>query len=129
MAKPPFLTCEFAIVKAYPVGGLLEWPAGNGSAGPIPMIIIRKSILALLLTAIMTINVQTHADDKGFAPDLLIINANVQTMDPRQPAAQAVAVAGTPIVALGTTKNLRKLAGARTRIIDAHGQLLLPGFN
>src|SRR2546421_11986895 len=90
---------------------------------------LKLFVSLFLATAIMTINVQTHADDKGFAPDLLIINANVQTMDPRQPAAQAVAISGNRIVAVGTTKELRKLAGARTRIIDAHGQLLLPGFN
>lgn len=70
-----------------------------------------------------------HADDKALAPDLLIINANIQTMEPQLPAAQAVAILGNHVVAVGSTKELRKLAGARTHIIDAHKQLILPGFN
>lgn len=77
----------------------------------------------------MTTNFPTHADDKGLAPDLVIINAVIHTMESRQPMAQALAISGNRIVAVGTSKDIRKLAGARTRIIDAHNQLLLPGFN
>jgi predicted amidohydrolase YtcJ len=77
----------------------------------------------------MTTTISTHADDKVLAPDLLIINANVQTMDARQPSAEAIAIADNRIVAVGGTKDLRKLAGPHTRVIDAHHQLVLPGFN
>ena len=61
--------------------------------------------------------------------DLVIINANVHTMNRQQPAAQAVAVYGNRIVAVGSTDEIRKLVGERTRVIDAGGRLLLPGFN
>ena len=83
----------------------------------------------LLATAIMTPSVHTHADDKGLAPDLVIINAIVHTMDSRQPAAEAVAILANRIVAVGATREIKKLAGPRTRVIDAHNQLVLPGFN
>src|SRR2546430_4378504 len=90
----------------------------------------RKLILVLLLvTVIMMTNLQTHADDKGLAPDIVIINAIVHTMDSRRPTAQALAISGNRIVAVGASKDIKKLAGARTRIIDARNQLLLPGFN
>ncbi len=61
--------------------------------------------------------------------DLVVINANVRTMDKGRPSAEAVAVYGTRIAAVGTTEEIRKLAGARTRVIDANGALVLPGFN
>jgi predicted amidohydrolase YtcJ len=62
-------------------------------------------------------------------PDLLILNAAVRTMDPAQPTAGALAVTGNRIVAVGSTAALRSLAGAKTRVIDARGRSVLPGFN
>jgi predicted amidohydrolase YtcJ len=76
-----------------------------------------------------TTNFPSHADDKGLAPDLVIVNAVIHTMDLRQPTAQALAISGNRIVAVGTSKDIKKLAGSRTRTIDAHSQLVLPGFN
>ena len=71
----------------------------------------------------------THADNGAFAPDLIIINATVHTMDARQPLAEAVAIYGNRIAAVGSTKEIRQMAGTRTRVIDAGGRLVLPGFN
>ncbi|HUE83123.1 MAG TPA: amidohydrolase, partial [Pyrinomonadaceae bacterium] len=56
-------------------------------------------------------------------------NATVRTMDSRQPNAEAVAIFGNRIVAIGSSKDIKKLAGSRTRSIDARKQLVLPGFN
>ncbi|MBA3322731.1 MAG: amidohydrolase [Pyrinomonadaceae bacterium] len=61
--------------------------------------------------------------------DLVIINANVRTMDGQRPAAEAVAIYGNRIAAIGTTEEVRRLAGAETKMIDARGALVLPGFN
>lgn len=77
----------------------------------------------------MLTNSSTHADEKRFVPDLVIINANIHTMDSTQPSAQAVAISGNRIVAVGASKDMKKLAGPQTRIIDARNQLVLPGFN
>ncbi len=74
-------------------------------------------------------NVTSHADKPIIGPELIIVNANVHTMDPGQPAAHAIAILGNRIVAVGTDQEIKKLAGAGTRVIDARGQLLLPGFN
>lgn len=72
----------------------------------------------------------TSQDDMPiFAADIVIVNANVRTMDPLHPTAQALAILGNRIVATGTDKKVKQLAGPRTRIIDARKQLLLPGFN
>lgn len=62
-------------------------------------------------------------------PDLVILNARVFTGVDAQPWAEAVAVRGTRIVAVGATDNLRARAGPSTRIVDAEGRLVIPGLN
>jgi predicted amidohydrolase YtcJ len=69
------------------------------------------------------------AEPKGIAPDLLIVNATIRTLDTNRPLAEALAVHGNRIAALGTTAELRSLAGPQTKVIDAGGRLVLPGFN
>jgi predicted amidohydrolase YtcJ len=61
--------------------------------------------------------------------DLAIVNAVVYTVDAQRPAAEAVAIAGDRIAAVGTSADIRKLASARTRVIDARGGFVTPGFN
>ena len=65
----------------------------------------------------------------SFAPDLVIINAMVHTMDPNLPLADAVAIHGNRIVAVGASKEIKKMAGPRTRVVDAQKRVVLPGFN
>jgi predicted amidohydrolase YtcJ len=59
---------------------------------------------------------------------LAVVNARVWTADARRPWAEAVAVAGDRIVAVGSSAEVRKLAGASTRVIDAAGGMVVPGF-
>jgi hypothetical protein len=66
---------------------------------------------------------------QAMTADLVIVNATVRTMDAARPTAEAVAVFGNRIAAVGTNEEIRKLAGPRTRTIDAAGALVLPGFN
>lgn len=61
--------------------------------------------------------------------DLLIVNARVRTMNPKQPLAEAVAVSGDRITLVGTNVAVRKRADSSTKVIDAGGRLVLPGFN
>jgi len=63
------------------------------------------------------------------AADLLITNARIWTVDKARPTAQAVAVLGDRIVAIGSNVDVEVWRGPKTRVIDARGQLLLPGFN
>lgn len=61
--------------------------------------------------------------------DLVVLNANIHTMDAKQPRAQAMAVLDGKIIAIGTDAEIRRFAGAETRRIDAGGRLIIPGFN
>jgi predicted amidohydrolase YtcJ len=60
--------------------------------------------------------------------NILVLNGNMVTMDPRRPRAEAVLVAGDTIVAVGKARSLRLAAPRGTRIIDAHGGCIVPGF-
>src|SRR5678815_236564 len=62
------------------------------------------------------------------APTLVLINGHVITMDAGGTLAEAVAVSGDRIVAVGPTTVIKALSGAGTRIIDLEGRTLLPGF-
>ncbi len=59
---------------------------------------------------------------------LAIVNARVWTGDARRPWADAVAVQGAQIAAVGSSAEIRKLAGPQARLIDAHGAMVVPGF-
>lgn len=61
--------------------------------------------------------------------DLIIHNARILTMDDESPRAEAVAIAGNRILAVGSDTGILPLAKAGTRIIDAAGATVLPGFN
>lgn len=63
-----------------------------------------------------------------FGADLAILNANVITMNPAQPRAEAVAVRNGRIVAVGGNEIVRQRCGARTELVDLGGKTLLPGF-
>jgi hypothetical protein len=60
---------------------------------------------------------------------VILVNGKVWTENPAQPIAQAVALDGSIITAVGDDAEIRKLAGPDTRVIDLGGRLLLPGFN
>lgn len=61
--------------------------------------------------------------------DLVLLNGRVYTVDPSRPWAEAVAIAGDRILAVGTTAEVARLAGPATRRIDLAGAFVSPGFN
>lgn len=86
------------------------------------------AVLVLALAA-MAAWAPLAAEQPGAQPaDLIITNAKVVTVDDATPEAQAVAVRGDRIVAVGTTDQIARHAGPATRTIDAQGQLVIPGF-
>ncbi|HUF24738.1 MAG TPA: amidohydrolase [Vicinamibacterales bacterium] len=61
--------------------------------------------------------------------DLLLLNGRVYTLDPARPWAEAVAIEGDRIAAVGTTADISARRGPSTRVIDLQGRFALPGFN
>jgi predicted amidohydrolase YtcJ len=88
--------------------------------------VTRAKVAILFLTCILTSNLLAQAKP---AADLIIKNAKVWTVDKSVPTAQAVAVLGDRIIAVGSNAEVEILRSPATKVIDAGGKLLLPGFN
>jgi predicted amidohydrolase YtcJ len=81
-------------------------------------------IALLLLLATVSMNAQSQT-----SVDMVLVNGNVWTVNDHQPRAEAVACANGRIVAVGSSAEIRAVAGPSTRVIDLKGRLVLPGFN
>lgn len=68
------------------------------------------------------------AQPEGNAPDLILFNGAVWTVDAAFSRVEAVAVSGDRIVAVGSSSDIRALAGPGTRSIDLAGRALIPGL-
>jgi predicted amidohydrolase YtcJ len=66
--------------------------------------------------------------DPPLAADLVLVNAKVWTVNQAMPEAEALAVWHGRIVAIGRTDEVRKWAGPGTRVLDAAGRRVVPGF-
>src|SRR5262250_1207919 len=63
------------------------------------------------------------------AADLIVTHARIFTGEPTRPDAQAVAIIGERIVAVGSDADVAAWRGPATRFIDAAGRRVVPGFN
>lgn len=90
----------------------------------------RQNLLFCLMVVLYSVVLprQTRAQSKP-AADLIITGAKIWTVDKTMPSAEAVAVLGERIVAVGSSADVDAWRGPHTRVIDAAGKLLLPGFN
>lgn len=84
--------------------------------------------IALLLGMAVGLSCFATAQPKP-AADLIITNAKIWTVDKVRPTAQAVAVLGDRIVAVGSNAEVETWRAPQTQVINAAGRLLLPGFN
>ncbi len=66
--------------------------------------------------------------DATSAPDLVLHSARVFTVNEMQPKAEAFAVKDSRFVAVGSNDGIRPLAGPTTKVIDAEGMTVTPGF-
>ena len=81
---------------------------------------------AWILAAVLAVAGAAAAAD---APDLILAGGKVFTADPARPWAEAVAIAGDHIVAVGSSAEVRPLAGSATRVIELQKRVVVPGFN
>src|SRR5215467_3314094 len=83
-----------------------------------------KQFFALLVTFMFPALVLAQAP-----ADLILVNGKIWTVDDRRPEVEAVAVLGNRIAAVGSSEEIRKWAGANTKVIDLQGKRVTPGFN
>ena len=87
------------------------------------------TMLCALWVAVAVASCTAPPPAAGQVADLLIVNGQVFTADDQNSTAQAVAIAGRTILRVGTDEELAALNGPATRVIDAHGATVAPGFN
>jgi predicted amidohydrolase YtcJ len=83
-------------------------------------------LLALLILALGWAPSAPSASEEA---DLVLTNAVVHTMDANRPRAEAVAVRGRQIVAVGSRRDMQPFIGSKTRVRDLAGRTVVPGFN
>jgi predicted amidohydrolase YtcJ len=83
-----------------------------------------KALLALLVLAALA---TPSAQDTP--ADLILHNAKIYTADSRTPRAEAIAIRGDRIAAVGSSADIQKLKGAATKVVDARGAAILPGLH
>jgi len=66
--------------------------------------------------------------EPGEAPDLILYNGKIVTVDSAFSIAQALAIRGDRFLAVGTDDAVRRLAGAATKSIDLRGRTVIPGL-
>src|SRR5438552_13884864 len=86
------------------------------------MTFVRGWFALILLFAAAT---HTTAQEKA---DLVLLGGKVVTVDPQRPTAEALAVRGDRILAVGTDKQISALVGDGTRVIRLQGRFAMPGF-
>lgn len=93
-----------------------------------------KRVLAKLRSLVLLTVFTSVACSPGLAQakpsaDVIVTNARIWTVDKAKPQAEAMAILGQRIVAVGSATEVDTWHGPQTTIIDAQGKLLLPGFN
>jgi predicted amidohydrolase YtcJ len=94
---------------------------------------LAKTVAVLLLIIPCVVAAQSVAPALGH-PDIVVHNANIITMDDASFSSspgtivEAMAIRGDTILAVGSSKQMRALAGPDTRVLDLEGRTVLPGF-
>ncbi|SNC75973.1 hypothetical protein SAMN06265337_3148 [Hymenobacter gelipurpurascens] len=83
----------------------------------------------LLVLVFLTVRLIAVAYGQQPPADLVLLNGNIFTADVGRPSAQALAIRGERIVAVGTDAEVSRWVGPNTRRLDLQGRLVTPGFN
>ena len=93
----------------------------------------RALLIALALAVAVTALAAVPLRDAGQQPvsppaDLVLTNGKIVTVDDGVPEAQAIAIVGDRIAAIGSSADIKRHTGPKTQVIDLKGQLVIPGF-
>jgi predicted amidohydrolase YtcJ len=88
---------------------------------------LHRYVAAVLVSLVAACSSAPVSQDAG-APDLVLYNGKILTVDGKFSIAQAVAIRGERFVAVGANDPVKALAGANTRHIDLRGRTVIPGL-
>jgi len=89
---------------------------------------LRLGSLLFTLAALFLFTSIAQAESPSPTADTVIVNARIYTVNARQRWAEAIAIQGDKILAVGSAKEIAAYRGTSARVIDAGGRLILPGF-
>ena len=87
-----------------------------------------SAYISLSVILLSSCSPQQDAVDESPGPDLIVVNADVHTVDSGNPNAGAFAITGGKFIAVGSTAEIRDLAGNNTEVIDVAGVTVVPGL-
>ncbi len=90
---------------------------------------LRRPFLAALALLALAVPVPARVVLAAEPADLVLLNATVHTVDLKRPRAEAVAVRGNRIAAVGTSAEIQAYVGPRSRVMDLRGRTVVPGFD
>ena len=90
----------------------------------LPVLLIVVIVAATVIAGLVA---GAQRDDRTGPVDLVVLNGRVFTGAGREPA-EAIAVRGNEILRVGSNREIKALAGAASKVVDAHGGSVLPGF-
>ena len=87
------------------------------------MILIKRLIFTFVITILLT-----SCETDSIKADLIITNANIWTGNSDSPKAEAMAIKGDTILAIGSVIDIQKFKGESTEVIDVQNKFITPGF-
>lgn len=86
----------------------------------------KPKISLMILTLVFALCMSACNNNKA---DMAVINAVVMTVDSASPTAEAFAIKNDKFIAVGSNDDIKKYIGEKTKVIDAKGKTITPGFN
>ncbi|SHJ89746.1 hypothetical protein SAMN02745194_03670 [Roseomonas rosea] len=89
---------------------------------------MRRTVTGGLAALAFTLSSRSSAMAANTAPDMIIQNGRITSLDRSNPAPEAVAITGGRFSAVGDASAILPTAGPETRVIDLRGRRLIPGL-
>lgn len=87
---------------------------------------MKKHIISVALCLMSILSASFVSAQKA---DLVVTNANIRTMDTKRTVERSMAVLNGKIIAIGSDAATRSFVGPKTRVVNAGGKTVIPGFN
>lgn len=87
-----------------------------------------RKLSIILLALLFSFTISCQSDSGREMADLVLVNGIVWTVNPSQPWAEAVALKGDKILEVSSSREIMKMVGEKTKVIDLNGDMVLPGF-
>lgn len=125
----PPTASSLAVVQATPVANPAQSSAPTVSSSPTSTTLPSRTAAPSPTPTVTGTPRPTSTPVPGGPADLVLLNGKVITVDPKDTIAQALAVRGDRIVAVGRTEELLGYVGPATQTIDLKGRAVTPGLN